>query len=163
MEKIQKFSKIITGVLGIIQNSKKEALFIKQRKGPYAGSWLLPGGSIEMNETCIQAVKREVCEETGINIKNPQFVSIFEMFGEWEQGNYHLLMFGFKDSIDEEIPAGFQGDNVDDVKWLNPYKMKLHPTDKLILKEAGFASFSDEDIEQSLKADKIVMNSYRSK
>lgn len=163
MKENSKFSKIITGVLGAIQNSKKEVLFIKQRKGPYAGSWLLPGGSIEMNETCIEAVKREVYEETGIKIKNPQFVNINEMFGEWEQGNYHILMFCFKDFSDDEIPAGFIGDNVDDIKWLNPYEMEIHPTDKLILREAGFASFSDEDIEQSLKADKIIMNSYRSK
>ncbi|SMC26995.1 8-oxo-dGTP diphosphatase [Clostridium acidisoli DSM 12555] len=158
-----KFDKIVTGVLGIVQNSKKEVLFIKQRKGPYAGSWLLPGGSIEKNETCVQAVIREVNEETGINIKNPEFVNINEMFGEWEEGKYHLLMFGFKDYTEDEIPKGFEGDNVDGIKWFNPFDIDLHPTDKLILREAGYADFTDKDIEESLKADRIIMNSYISR
>ncbi|MGD2168958.1 MAG: NUDIX domain-containing protein [Chlamydiota bacterium] len=33
------------------------------------GKWLPPGGHIEANETPIEAVKREVLEETGLNIE----------------------------------------------------------------------------------------------
>lgn len=36
---------------------------------PKIGKWLPPGGHIEPNETPIEAVKREVLEETGLNVE----------------------------------------------------------------------------------------------
>ena len=33
-----------------------------------AGTWTVPSGKIEINETIIQAAQRELCEETGITI-----------------------------------------------------------------------------------------------
>jgi len=153
-----KFCKIVTGVLAIIQNSKKEILFIKQKKGPYAGNWLLPGGSIEKSETCDRAVKREVYEETSINIKNPQFLNVYEIFGEWNEKKYHVLMFVYKDFTDDKIPSDFQGDNVDDIRWISLDKAELHSTNKLILTDAQITDISQEEIRQSLDADKVFMN-----
>lgn len=54
-----------TGVYGIaIQN--EEFLFVKQRKGPHAGKWDLPGGGIEPGETIERALRRELLEEAGM-------------------------------------------------------------------------------------------------
>ena len=47
----------------IIENKK-----ILLTKGRHHGIWELPGGGIEMDETIIDALKREVREETGYNI-----------------------------------------------------------------------------------------------
>lgn len=36
--------------------------------GVYAGCWLVPGGGIEDGETNLEAIQREILEETGIDI-----------------------------------------------------------------------------------------------
>ncbi len=46
----------------IIQNPKKDVLILKHK----TGKWLLPGGKIQENESWLEALKREVKEETRI-------------------------------------------------------------------------------------------------
>lgn len=46
----------------IIQNQEKNVLILKHN----TGKWLLPGGKIQKGESWIDALKREVKEETGI-------------------------------------------------------------------------------------------------
>lgn len=41
-------------------------LLIRKVKGPYTGSWDLPGGGIEHGESPADAVRREFVEETGL-------------------------------------------------------------------------------------------------
>ena len=53
----------INKVRGIILNAKGQILLCK-----YAGVYLLPGGSIDEGETEKEAFKREIYEETGIEI-----------------------------------------------------------------------------------------------
>ncbi len=51
---------------------KKEVLLIQRKNPPFKGLWALPGGFVDMNETLEEAVKRELQEETGIQIENLQ-------------------------------------------------------------------------------------------
>jgi len=39
---------------------------------PYPNHWTVPSGSIEQNESPIEAIKRECKEETGYSLKNPK-------------------------------------------------------------------------------------------
>ena len=41
-----------------------------QKGGVYSDCWHIPGGGIEEGESKIDAIKREVLEETGIDIEN---------------------------------------------------------------------------------------------
>jgi ADP-ribose pyrophosphatase YjhB (NUDIX family) len=61
-------------VVGIIQahdtNWRWHVLATKRGKNTpdYQGYWCLPCGYVDFNETCEEAIKREVFEETGCNI-----------------------------------------------------------------------------------------------
>lgn len=44
----------------------RRLLLIRRGREPQAGSWSLPGGRIEAGETPVEAVAREVAEETGL-------------------------------------------------------------------------------------------------
>ena len=55
---------IIAGA-GIVINDKNEILLVNT----YHGGWVFPGGQVEVGENVIDAVKREILEETGIDVE----------------------------------------------------------------------------------------------
>ena len=60
---------------------KEERVLLLQRKEDekiYPGLWELPSGKREFNETSIEALAREVKEETGLSIVVERPISIFE-------------------------------------------------------------------------------------
>ncbi len=44
-------------------------LLVRRTQQPSAGSWTLPGGRVELGETLVAAVTREVFEETALTIR----------------------------------------------------------------------------------------------
>lgn len=64
----------------IIQNDK--ILLIKRIKSPEALHWALPGGKVDLWETCETAVMRETFEELGIRVQNPFLLAIMDMWDE---------------------------------------------------------------------------------
>lgn len=71
------------GLSCLIVNEKKEVLLEKRSDN---GLYCLPGGSINLNETVLEGLKREVREETGIEIQNPKLFLILS--GRKEQFVY---------------------------------------------------------------------------
>jgi 8-oxo-dGTP diphosphatase len=56
-------------VVGIIINSQQEIFIAKRPPDKYKGGlWEFPGGKVELHETILQALKRELKEEIGIEV-----------------------------------------------------------------------------------------------
>ena len=55
----------IIAAAGIVINDKNEILMVKNDRA----GWVFPGGQVEVGENVIDAVKREVMEETGVDIE----------------------------------------------------------------------------------------------
>jgi 8-oxo-dGTP diphosphatase len=60
---------IIVGVAAAIWNDRREVLLIRRTKPPRQGEWSLPGGKVEFHEPLHVALKREIREETGLEIE----------------------------------------------------------------------------------------------
>lgn len=153
--------KIISGVMVAAVNPEGRVLFVAQRRGPFAGWWLLPGGGIEFGESAVDAAVREFREETGLEVSGLRFVGLYEMIGCWAHGPYHLMMLCFAGEAGGEIPAGFEGDGVGGVRWARLDEVALHSTDLRILTDAGLAAFDEAEIEAALVRDGINLKVYR--
>ncbi|UGS37629.1 NUDIX hydrolase [Capillimicrobium parvum] len=52
-------------------------LTLRRAREPYAGSWDLPGGFVEPGETPADAIRREVREETGLDVGPERILGAF--------------------------------------------------------------------------------------
>lgn len=64
------------GIYGILKDSEK-ILTIRKSRGPYKNMLDLPGGRPSHGEPILDALKREIREETGIKIKSCSFFGNF--------------------------------------------------------------------------------------
>lgn len=56
---------------------KGEILLVKRDNEPYRGFWAIPGGKLEFDETCEEAVLREVEEETGLKTEIKSLIGVY--------------------------------------------------------------------------------------
>jgi nucleoside triphosphatase len=82
-------------VVAVIQNSRDEYLICRKpvTRGVFPGQWAIPGGGIEPGERMLDALRREVQEEVGLEIQD-----IRPLF--FKDGEYPKL---FPDGSQEEI------------------------------------------------------------
>lgn len=65
---------LLPGVRAIILNDREEVLL--QRRTDMA-CWGLPSGSVELDETALEALKREVREETGLEVRQAEPMALY--------------------------------------------------------------------------------------
>src|SRR5258706_16140782 len=70
-------------IAGAFIVSKEGKLFL-MKSYKWSDMWVVPGGHIELGETIEQALHREVKEETGLDIKNPEFICLWDFINEGE-------------------------------------------------------------------------------
>ena len=81
-------------VLCLIQDGNK--ILLQNRVKEDWKGYTLPGGHIEIGESFVDAVKREMKEETGLNILDPKLVGIKQFpiqNGNYKEGRYVVLLF----------------------------------------------------------------------
>ncbi len=67
----------IVGVGGVVIRDGR-ALLIRRGSEPLKGEWSIPGGKLEVGETLVEGVTRELLEETGLQVKVIELIEIFE-------------------------------------------------------------------------------------
>lgn len=117
MKKVDK-PEFRTVVKALITNNGKILIGKKEERDghPISGEWHILGGHLEKGEEFEEAVKREVKEETGLDVDVHQIVDVKTFaWDEGEKDSIQALYHVESDSRDAEA----QEDLVD-VKWVSP-------------------------------------------
>ena len=112
-------------IVSAMIRKKDKYLLIKQAKDTFhEGLWAFPGGKVEKNETPDDAIKREIKEETGLNINIEGLFDVQMMKNDnpklSEKFPYAIiLLYLCKSSGDIKI-----GSDAEEFAWLSPEEMK---------------------------------------
>jgi ADP-ribose pyrophosphatase YjhB (NUDIX family) len=121
--------------VGALVIREKEVLLVQRGREPGAGQWALPGGRVHWGETLAQAAKREVLEETGIDIEVGHIIYTFDSITRDESGviRFHYVIIDFlarpvRPGVDP-VPA----DDAADARWFNLDELLVYPVSKSTL------------------------------
>ena len=92
----------------------EEKVLVQEKTGPkYEGGLVFPGGHVEEGESLRDSVIREIREETGLVIKNPQPCG----FKDWilEDGTRYIVLLYKTDQFEGELKSSREGK----VFWLD--------------------------------------------
>ena len=108
------------GVSVIIYKDNK-ILMLKKIGAHGSGTWSFPGGHLEFGEEIEDAVRREVIEETGVEIKNIQQVTFTNDI--FSQEDKHYITIFVKAEIDAGEPEIKEPDKAVEMGWFEWNKM----------------------------------------
>lgn len=100
--------KIILTVMCMIYNKDKDEVLMINRLNDWPG-FTFPGGHVENCEPIVDAVIREIKEETGYNIKSPKLIGIREWYEKNDNTRNVGLLFmttGYKGKVITETSEG---------------------------------------------------------
>ncbi len=105
------------GVGALIFNDQNQFLMMKrgQKAKNEVGKWEIPGGSVEFGETFEQALKREIKEETGVDIKVIELLELCDHFLPEE--HQHWVSPTYICEITEGKPQIMEPEKCDDMGW----------------------------------------------
>jgi 8-oxo-dGTP diphosphatase len=104
------------GVGGVVIAGGR-TLLIKRGSAPLEGQWSIPGGMLELGETTAEGVRRELAEETGIEVRVLELIEVFERVipGEAGRTRYHFVILDYLcEMVSGEAKAA---SDVTDVAW----------------------------------------------
>lgn len=128
---------IRVGTAAVIKNSKGELLMVKRKNPPAKGLWGFPGGKIEFGETIKEAARREVKEETGLDVDIEKILTV----GEAIEKDIHRVVV----VCEAKMKGGMikASDDATDIMWIGLDKISrieksISPYSVMNLKNLGY-------------------------
>ena len=85
----------LVGVGGVVID-RDRALLIRRGHEPLKGEWSIPGGMLELGEELAAGVRRELKEETGLDVEPLECILVFDrIMREGERVKYHYVIIDY--------------------------------------------------------------------
>ena len=107
----------IIGIGAVIVDAGR-VLLVRRATEPLRGEWSVPGGMLELGETLRDGVRREVLEETGVEVEPGEVLDVFDSIFTDTLGRteYHYVLIDYLcRRLSGEAVAG---SDVSDVRWV---------------------------------------------
>lgn len=128
----------LVGVGGVVV-AENRVLLIRRGSPPLEGEWSIPGGMLELGESLREAVRRELEEETGLEVRVHDLIEAFDRVTMDGGGKcrYHFVILDYLcELISGEARAN---SDVVDVAWALEEELdrfSLTPTATRVVKRA---------------------------
>ena len=124
IKELKKMFKIIKAGGGVVNNNKKEILFIYRMK-----KWDLPKGKLDKGETIKQCAKREVEEETKVKVScGKKILSTWHTYTKNKKFILKKTTWYMMESIDDSRMKPQKKEKIEKVEW-----MKKSSVDDILL------------------------------
>ena len=124
IKELKKMFKIIKAGGGVVNNNKKEILFIYRMK-----KWDLPKGKLDRGETIKQCAKREVEEETKVKVScGKKILSTWHTYTKNKKFILKKTTWYMMESIDDSKMKPQKKEKIEKVEW-----MKKSSVDDILL------------------------------
>jgi len=107
------------GVGILVLNNKEEVLLGLRIASHGIGEWAFPGGHLEFGETVFQTAKREVKEETNLDIDDFELVSVCDEMRYIETHGKHYLNLGVLGKYRGGDPVTMEPDKCREWRWFS--------------------------------------------
>jgi ADP-ribose pyrophosphatase YjhB (NUDIX family) len=85
----------LVGVGGVVID-RDRALLIRRGHEPLKGEWSIPGGMLELGEELATGVRRELKEETGLDVEPLECILVFDrIMREGKRVKYHYVIIDY--------------------------------------------------------------------
>ena len=127
----------IATVGALITNQRGEVLMIRTHK--WSDRWGIPGGKIKRGETSEAALRREVSEETALEIDDIRFVMVQDCIEPPEfERSAHFLLMNYVARCVNDAATVILNDEAEEYQWLTPQaalKIDLNQPTRVLLEE----------------------------
>ena len=105
--------------VGVVVLKEENVLLIRRGRPPRLGEWSLPGGAQSVGETVQVTAFREVLEETGVSIQNPQFLEVVDSIIKDDDGRvkFHYTLIDYWANWESGTPHG--ADDAQHAEWVS--------------------------------------------
>jgi len=138
----------LVGVGGVVIRNGR-ALLIRRASPPLQDQWSIPGGLLEVGETLREGVRRELLEETAIEVRVLELVEVFERIGLDAGGKakHHFVVLDYLcEALRGEACAG---SDAAEVAWAAPDELAKYSlgeaTTQVILRAFEMARQQHQD------------------
>ena len=101
-----------------IVNDRDEMLVVRRAKEPARGTLDLPGGFCDMQETVEEGMRREIKEETGLDVGQMEYLFSSPNVYQYSGMGVHTLDMDFLVRVHGDVPIVRAADDAADARWI---------------------------------------------